>query len=443
MKKICILNQGCHGHLMEFRKLINSLEGIYELTNFPGKADLIIQYFCSISQTKIAEIARELAYLSKIKKEDAILIICGCATKVMGAQLFLSLDFVDYVIGRENISENILTILGYKSVPGYYLGDDTKSFFFNIAGGCRKKGGWCTFCKQNYMRIPVKSMKMEDILQQAKDVTKTGNIYRIVLGGLNICNYGIDMEDRKPKLHLLIKRLAEIPGVKVIDLFSLTAADMYEELIEEIATNDKVRTVELGVQSGCNKMLKVMNTGSTKEGIQMLLDRLSHKAMKSIIVVGHPGETREDLQETLDFVISNNLWYMQVSPFINTEGTPSYNMKQLSREEYEYNVRIAEETVWKLRKDFLDGLVGSTMLAYIVGGEVDSKEDTANIYMAAKEHRINFILTVRNFSTSKYTIFFEEQEEYNLVKVWVKEVADYEEACFEVEIVEENNNESN
>lgn len=443
MKKICILNSGCGAHTIEFRKLLHSLEGIYELTNFPSEADLIIQYFCSITQTQITKISDELAYLSKIKKENAILIICGCAPKVLGTEIFSNLDFVDYVIGRENISENIIRILNYKSIPGYYLGDNTSSFIFDIVGGCRKKGGWCTFCKQNFMKIPVKSMKMEDILEQTENITKNTDIYRICLTGLNICNYGIDMKDKKQKLHLLIKKLSEIPSVKVIDLFSLTVADMYEELIEEISTNTKIRTVELGIQSGCDNMLKIMNTSSTKEYIQMLLNRLSHKAIKSIVVVGHPGETKEYLQETLDFISVNNLWYVQISPFVSTEGTPSHIMEPLSKEDYKYNVKTVEDTVWKLKKDFLDGLIGSTMYAYIEGGFIDEQKDTAHIYMESNEHLINFTSYIENFSTSKYKAYFDKLDPSSVVTVKIKEIIDYQNATFEVKLLEEIDNESN
>lgn len=102
MKKICFLNNGCPAHLEIFRKIYKSLENSYSLTNIPSKADVIIQYFCAIIQNEaVATLFEELKYLSLIKKEDATLIVCGCAVDAIGMDFFYGLDFVDYAIGSK------------------------------------------------------------------------------------------------------------------------------------------------------------------------------------------------------------------------------------------------------------------------------------------------------------------------------------------------------
>lgn len=264
MKKICFLNNGCGSHTETFRQIFKSVEQAYTLTNLPHKADVIIDYFCAVTEDDCTStLLPELMYLSKLKKEDATLIICGCAVDVIGKDFFLSLDFVDYAIGSKDVLSEVLEILNFKCSDHYYIEDSEIRFLIDICNGCAKKNGWCSFCKQHYMKKTVKSIPIDEVCKLATEITSTTSVFVICLGALNICNYGIDFGDRKPKLHLLIQALSKIPTVKFIELYSLTASCMYDELIDEIASNDKVILVELPMQSGSDFMLKTMNTGST------------------------------------------------------------------------------------------------------------------------------------------------------------------------------------
>ena len=241
MKKICFLNSGCGSHGETFRQIFKSVEHAYILTSMPHKADVIIEYFCAVTQYECVEkLLTELLYLSKLKKEGATLIICGCAVDAIGKDFFLSLGFVDYAIGSQNFLQEVLEILNFKCSDHYYIEDNKFRFSIDICNGCAKKNGWCSFCKQHYLRKPIKSMPLDEVCKVATEITSTTSVFVISLCALNICNYGIDFGDRKPKLHLLIQALSKIPTVKFIELYSLTASCMYEELIEEIATNDKV-----------------------------------------------------------------------------------------------------------------------------------------------------------------------------------------------------------
>lgn len=403
MRKICFLNGGCGIHECDFRKIYKDLEETYSLTNMPSRADVIIQYFCAITQSdSVNSTFHELLYLSRVKKENAILIVCGCAVDVMGKDFFSALEFVDYAVGSKDMILEVSKILNFTCSGKYYLEDNDFHFSIKIVEGCHKKHGWCSFCKQNYMKRAVQSMPMEEICALATEVTTNSKVFQIALTGLNICNYGIDFGDKKPKLHLLIQALSKIPTVKFIYLYSLTVESMYEELNNEIATNPKILLVELPIQSGSNSMLKAMNTGSTVEEIQYLLDKFSGKPMRSIFVVSHPGETEESVQETINFIKKNNLWYTKVTDYKNSEGTPSYLMKQLEPKDFKNYYCQVLATVRELRENFLSSLVGSTITGYAMEYTYRKDIDVACIYIAPKDFVAEVFMFISNFSSSKY-----------------------------------------
>ncbi len=423
MKKICFLNSGCGSHKETFRRIFKSVEHAYILTSMPHKADVIIDYFCAVTQHGcVKNIPSELLYLSKLKKEGATLIICGCAVDAIGKDFFLSLGFVDYAVGSQNFLQEILDILNFKCSDHYYIEDDEFRFFIDICNGCAKKNGWCSFCKQHYLRKPVKSMQFDEVCRLATEITSTTSVFVISLGALNICNYGIDFGDRKPKLHLLIQALSKIPTVKFIELYSLTASCMYEELIEEIATNDKIILVELPMQSGSDSVLNVMNTGATVSELQMLLDRLSHKPMRSIFVTSHPYETMEDVQKTIDFIEKNNLWYPVVTSCKSSEGTPTYQMEQLGEEEYHEHYDLIAKTVLRLQDKFLNGLVGTFVYGYLFSLTRYEKDDMANIRLQAKDFRGQVIVRIKNYSSSHYKPILDSVEEGNLAKARITSI---------------------
>ncbi len=423
MKKICFLNNGCGSHIETFRRIFKSVEQAYTLTSLPHKADVIIEYFCAVTQYDCNKtILPELLYLSKLKKEGATLIICGCAVDAIGKDFFLSLSFVDYAIGSQNFLSEVLELLNFKCSVRYYIEDSQFRFAIDICNGCVKKNGWCSFCKQHYLRKPIKSMPIDEVCKLATEITSTTSVFVISLSALNICNYGIDFGDRKPKLHLLIQALSKIPTVKFIELYSLTASCMYEELIEEIATNDKVILVELPIQSGSDSVLNAMNTGATVSELQMLLDRLSHKPMRSIFVTSHPYETMEDVQKTIDFIEKNNLWYPVVTRCKSSEGTPTYQMEQLGEQEYKEHYDLIAQTVCKLRDKFLNGLIGTFVYGYLFNLTRYEKDDIAYIMIYARDFRGAISVKIKNYSSSHYKSIIDNAEEGTLAKARITSV---------------------
>lgn len=396
MKQICYLSTGCDIHFSEFKKLHANLEDSYKLTKRVVDADVIVQYICANGDFFYKDHAHEIVYVNTVRKEGSIYIIVGCAVNLFGKEFFL--QYADYAFESFDFANEISNLLlGKEAINKYFIERNDYGFHIDIVHGCVRKGGYCSFCKQNYLRMPVQSMPIDEVVQIATDVTADERICKIYLSGLNTCNYGIDFGDKKPKLHLLIQKVSEIPTVKFIEVQCLTAGDMYEELIDEIANNPKVIAYGIGYQSGSNTMLKAMNVHSTIEQIQYLHDRLSHKLNTgNIMVICHPGETRETIQETLDFIQKNNLWSLQIAPYNDDIGVPSHNMEQLPKDVFFEYMNLVQEFVDQLARNTLESIIGTYIEARIAS--ITFTEVHAFIYAEATAYHLKTLLGVYNIS---------------------------------------------
>lgn len=402
MKKLCILEHCCNLHQSDFLKIQKNLEDFYVHTAIPYEADVIFAYFCAVSATQFMELADELLYISKVKKPGALFIVAGCAVNALGQDFFLSFDYVDYAFKRESFAEDLVRLLINREIEEKYLiTDDTVQFTINIVDGCVRKGGWCNFCKQHYLQIPVKSVPIDNIVQKAREMSEKYGISVISLGGLNTCNYGIDLDDHTPKLHLLIKALSKLPKIKLINITGITIGDMYEELEIELASNPKIHRFELGIQHGCDEMLNIMNVHSTTEQIRYYLKRFAGKAFHSIVVIGHPGETMESVEKVIALIEEYNLWHMQVSPFINTPNTPSFLMEQLPEAEYNKHITLVKTAVKKLETAFMHQAIQTMIPAYFKECSYDAKFDTAIVYLSPTEFSGTLKCSIHNASTSE------------------------------------------
>ena len=362
MKKICIIKAGCDSHIDLFRKILKCVENKYEKVMYPDEADVIIHYACGFTQKKLGNIFQDVVFYEKVKKDGAILIFCGCATYGYRKEIFEEFKVIDHVIFGLDILPQIAKILGVNQNDEQLIETSNGILRMTITEGCSKPGGHCSFCKQNYLRIPMKSRySIEEVCKQVEHYGKPV----LILSGLNTTNYGIDFGDHKPKLHKLIHEVSKIPTVKWIQVECVASSCIYEELIEEIENNDKVVYVQYFIQSGSDHMLKEMNIGTTVAQHKKVLERLKGKIIDGAVIVGHPGETMQDVQDTIQFIKDNNLWYTTVLKYMNSEITPSGKMEQLSEEEYHEHCSMVEYEVMKLSYLNMKRLVEQGVVGYV------------------------------------------------------------------------------
>lgn len=333
-------------------------------------ADLILLNTCSIRENAHNKAFGLLGRIKHLKESKPSIVagICGCMAQEEGVikEILAKYRFLNFVFGTHNLDE--LPTLVEKGFEGSKLNIDVKSIegdiiedipftrdskykaYINIIYGCDK---FCTYCIVPYTRGKQRSRKKEDILKEVKELIKNG-YQEITLLGQNVNAYGKDLYDN----YFLADLLKDISKLNIPRIRFITSHpwDFTDDLVEVIKNNQNILNyVHLPVQSGSNKILKLMGRRYTKESYKELFDKL--KAIPNIsittdIIVGFPGETEEDFQDTLDIV--EYCKYDSAYTFIYSprENTPASKLEDnVSLEEKEQRLYRLNDLVNKYSKE--------------------------------------------------------------------------------------------
>ena len=302
-------------NLKDTDHLVAELSDEYETTTNLKEADLLILNTCSVREKPVAKMFSEIGVLKKHKKEGAKIGICGCTASYMGKEIIKKAPVVDFVLGARNVSKIKEVIATPKSVITDINYDDTtymfKNFrtnpykdFINIMVGCDKK---CTFCIVPHTRGKEISIPLDIILKQISKLVDDG-VKEITLLGQNVNNYGKRFSIPHNKINFT-KLLQEVSKIKKLERIRFTSphplhAD--DEFIEELANNPKIcKYIHFPLQSGSTKILKDMKRGYNKEWFLDRIEKLRkipNITISTDIIVGFPGETEKDFEDTIEVV---------------------------------------------------------------------------------------------------------------------------------------------
>lgn len=345
--KACVATFGCQMNFKDSEKLIGILNEIgYEETE-DVHADLVLYNTCTVRENANLKIYGRLGYLSKLKKENSNMIIglCGCMMQEehVVEKIKKSYKFVDLIFGTHNIfklAELLYERLsGQKSVIDIWQGTteivedlpSERKYSFksgvNIMYGCNN---FCSYCIVPYVRGRERSRKPEDIINEIKKLVSEG-VVEIMLLGQNVNSYGKTLENPMTFAQLL-QKIEKIDGLKRVRFMTSHPKDLSDELIDVMAHSKKIcKQMHLPLQSGSDRLLKIMNRHYDKQHYLEIVDKL-RKAIPDIgistdIIVGFPGETEEDFNETLDVV--KKVQYDSAFTFIYSKrsGTPAAEME--------------------------------------------------------------------------------------------------------------------
>ena len=359
-----------------------NIKGILNMMSFTetfdmNEADLILLNTCSIRENAHNKAFGMLGRIKHLKetKPDIIVGLCGCMAQEEGVieEILKKYRFLNFVFGTHNLDD--LPELLAKSFAGTKLNIDVKSIegdivetmpftrdskykaYVNIIYGCDK---FCTYCIVPYTRGRQRSRKKEDILKEVEDLINNG-YKEITLLGQNVNAYGKDLYDD----YFLADLLRDISKLNLSRIRFITSHpwDFTDDLVEVIKNNSNILNyVHLPIQSGSNRILKLMGRRYTKESYKELFDKLKSIPGISIptdIIVGFPGETEEDFQDTLDMV--NYCKYDSAFTFIYSprENTPASKLKDdISLKEKENRLYRLNELVNKYSKEANERILG-------------------------------------------------------------------------------------
>ena len=344
-----IKTYGCQMNVHESEKIAGMLEGMgYAACEHDEMADIIVFNTCCIRDTAEKKIQGNIGVLKSLKRQKKSLIIAvvGCMTQQKGAAELLKKKFpyVDIILGTSNLHELVPAIerlrAGKKSIvveDSTVVADRTMpvartSFpnaWVNIMYGCNN---FCTYCIVPYVRGRERSRKIEDILAEVKSLVAEG--YReITLLGQNVDSYGSDLAGGECFSDLLLA-LDAIPGRWRLRFMTSHPKDITDKVIEVMAASTHIcHNIHLPVQSGSDAILKAMNRHYDRAKYLGIVERL-RAAMPDIgitsdVMIGFPGETEQDFEDTLDLVRRvrfSNAFTFVYSP---RKGTPAAEMEQI------------------------------------------------------------------------------------------------------------------
>ena len=343
----CVTTFGCQMNARDSEKLVGILEKIGYVEAPDEKADFVIYNTCTVRENANNKVYGRLGYLHGFKKKNPYMMIglCGCMMQEpeVIAKLKKSYSFVDIIFGTHNIYKFAELICeryeAGKMVVDIWedtdkivedLPNERKYAFksgINIMFGCNN---FCSYCIVPYVRGRERSRKPEAIIREIERLVKDG-VSEVMLLGQNVNSYGKTLDEPITFAELL-RRIEKIEGLKRIRFMTSHPKDLSDELIEVMASSEKIcKHLHLPVQSGSTRILKKMNRRYTKESYLELAEKIK-KAVPDIslttdIIVGFPGETEEDFQETLDVV--RKVRYDSAFTFIYSKrtGTPAAAME--------------------------------------------------------------------------------------------------------------------
>lgn len=377
--KFFISTFGCKVNQYESQIILELfLKSGFEKTENFKDADIVIINSCTVTKESSKKVLR---YINKVRKENkrSLIVLVGClpeafpkeSIKRSGADIVLGnkdkLDVLkkvkDYLSLKSNnfevntIKDNNTSPLN--SINGF---ENRTRAFIKIQDGCNQ---FCSYCIIPYARGRSRSRRLEDIYAEVKDITLAG-YKEIVLVGINLAMYGKDF-DNKNSLCDVIRELSEIDDLKRIRLSSMEPQFMNKETIKELSNFKKLCPhFHISLQSGCDNILKKMNRHYTVSKYAKIVENIHHyfdnASITTDVMVGFPGETEKDFEESLNFVKNMQFYKVHVFPFSARKGTVAQNLPdQISKEVKKTRCKKMLSLSEKLKESFLKNQIGKTV----------------------------------------------------------------------------------
>ena len=405
-KTLASLTLGCKVNMYDTEAMVEILVNHgCSIVEFDKKADIYLINTCTVTNfgdKKSRQILRKAHRLNP----DAVIVACGCYSQVEPEKV-AAIEGVNIVLGTQDrirIAEFICQYLEGKRQADFVsnisnrrefedlsvnnMGDKTRAYL-KIQEGCDR---FCTYCIIPYARGPVRSRAPESVLAEARRLSDNG-FKEIVLTGIHIASYGKDI--KSTNLCEILKQIHEIEKIKRIRFSSIEPNVVTNEFLETISALPKICDhFHLSLQSGCDRTLQAMNRRYTAaeylESVNKLRHIMPNAGITTDIIVGFPGESDEDFQQSLDFVKKAELSRIHVFPYSAKTGTKAAVMAdQIPSALKEERASIMGLVGEELANDFAKKHVGKDLSVLF------ERNISENIY---EGHSTNYI-SVRHYST--------------------------------------------
>lgn len=403
--KLLFISLGCDKNLVDTEFMLGMLRAEnMELTDDEFAADVIIINTCCFINDAKEESINTILEMAEHKRDAALraLIVTGCLAQRYKEEIKREIPEVDAILGTnscEDIVRAVHAALGgtfyenYRGLEGLPTARTKRTVttgghfaHLKIAEGCDKR---CTYCIIPSIRGNYRSVPMEELTEQARELV-AGGAKELILVAQETTLYGVDLYGKK-SLHLLLDELNKIPGLFWIRILYCYPEEIYDELIDAMLRNEKVcHYLDIPVQHADDTMLKRMGRRTTNADlvriITTLRERIPDIALRTTLICGFPGETEEMHEELMQFV--NDMEFDRLGAFTYSpeEGTPAAEFPDQIDEETKARrqadvMELQEEIIF----DRNETLKGRELFAFIEGKVADENAYIGRTYRDAPE----------------------------------------------------------
>ena len=398
--KILFISLGCDKNLVDSEEMLGLLNSRgYTFTDDETEADVIIINTCCFINDAKEESVQTILEMAEYKKTGKCkaLSVTGCMAQRYKQEILDEVSEVDRVLGTtayekivEAVDEALAGSRGVEEKPLSYLPQtDAKRMvttgghyaYLKIAEGCNK---CCTYCIIPKLRGRYRSVPMERLIEQAKELAAQG-VKELILVAQETTVYGVDLYGKK-SLHLLLEQLCRISGLRWIRILYCYPEEIYEELIQTMKREEKIcHYLDLPIQHASDAVLRRMGRRTTRADLEQIVTHLREEipdiVLRTTLIAGFPGETEEQHQEVMEFIDEMEFDRLGVFTYSQEEDTPAASMPDQIDEETKLNW---QEELMELQQeiafDRAEGRTGSVVTAMIEGKVADEDAYVARTY---------------------------------------------------------------
>ena len=378
-KTFALISLGCAKNLVNSEQMLYLMsEAGFSLVPEAEGADLAIVNTCGFIDAAKTEAIDNILELAELKKQGKLggLIVTGCLAERYKDSILSELPEIDAVLGVGNFKDIVaaantvmegrnLSLFGSNSAPvdeiPRVVSTGPAWAYLRIAEGCNN---FCAFCAIPYIRGRYRSRSMENILEEANDLAAHG-VKELIVIAQDITRYGTDLYGKR-SLAALCHELAKIEGIEWIRLHYLYPDQFDDELIDEIAANDKiVKYLDIPIQHINDGILKAMNRRGTGGEIRSLFktlrERIPGLVLRTSLISGLPGEGEAEFEELCEFLKEARIERVGVFPFSPEEGTPAASMPHVDEGEAQRRADLIMELQAPIMDDYCNSFLGKTI----------------------------------------------------------------------------------
>lgn len=439
---------GCSKNLIDTEVAIGKFKSHeFNIVNNPKEADIIVVNTCGFIESAKVEAINTILEMAEYKnKRCKYLIAMGCLVQRYYDDLVKSIPEVDLFLKIEdynrlwekveelirqnpvNIEVNSdfemkqLPMFGEKEYLQRTISTGENYAYLKIGEGC---SNMCTYCAIPYIRGLFVSRPMEDILKEAEELASRG-IKEVIIIAQDTTKYGIDIYN-KPMLSELLNKISKIDGIKWIRFLYSYPEGITDDLIKTVKENDKIcKYFDIPIQHISNNILKKMNRKTSKEDIENLISKIRNEipevVLRTSLIVGFPGETKEDFDELYNFVENVKFDKLGVFKYSKEENTPAavmpHQVHHKTKESRENRIMSLQK---EISKENLEKNIGNTMEVLIENTSFDGKyligrtakdvpEEDGIVYIkknAQNENTVNKFIKCKIIDVSNYDLIAE------------------------------------